>query len=250
MSIQVPEGRSYAPEYDFEVYDGPPKLTYVLATIPRSGSTFLSHELWKTGALGAPLEYLNFEGGMLDRSSLENLNGHLASIWRARTSPNGVFGLKLFPNDIKQALQTSRNILPVLRGAKYIYLTRRNKIRQAVSYARAKQTGAWVATALEQTSPTYSEAEIDQAMEQIFVQERFWTAYFDRLEINPLMIEYEDVAKDVRLGIAEIADFVGVEISGGADLPTPSVAVQSDSISSEWVDRYQASLSTREASAN
>jgi LPS sulfotransferase NodH len=36
-------------------------MVYTLASIPRTGSTWLSHALWGTGYLGAPLEYVNFE---------------------------------------------------------------------------------------------------------------------------------------------------------------------------------------------
>ena len=37
-----------------------PEHAYLLATVPRTGSSFVSHLLWRSGCLGAPLEYLNF----------------------------------------------------------------------------------------------------------------------------------------------------------------------------------------------
>ena len=53
----------YEERYDFPERDGPPDRVYVLASLPRSGSTYLSHVLWESGCLGAPLEYLNFLPG-------------------------------------------------------------------------------------------------------------------------------------------------------------------------------------------
>ncbi|HEU4652101.1 MAG TPA: hypothetical protein VFS49_11875, partial [Croceibacterium sp.] len=51
----------YEPEFDFPERDGVPERPWLFASVPRSGSTYVSHLLWATGCLGAPLEYLNFE---------------------------------------------------------------------------------------------------------------------------------------------------------------------------------------------
>jgi hypothetical protein len=51
----------YEAECDFPPHRPPPSHPYLLASVPRSGSTYGSHILWQTGCLGAPLEYCNFE---------------------------------------------------------------------------------------------------------------------------------------------------------------------------------------------
>ena len=51
----------YEARFDFPHRATAPSRPYLLATVPRSGSTYLSHVLWRTGCLGAPLEYLNFD---------------------------------------------------------------------------------------------------------------------------------------------------------------------------------------------
>ena len=51
----------YEAKFDFPARAAAPERPYLLATVPRSGSTYLSHVLWRTGCLGAPLEYLNFD---------------------------------------------------------------------------------------------------------------------------------------------------------------------------------------------
>ena len=49
----------YEAKFDFPLTAGQPEIVYLLATVPRTGSTYLSHILWQTGCLGAPLEYVN-----------------------------------------------------------------------------------------------------------------------------------------------------------------------------------------------
>lgn len=51
----------YEAEFDFPLRPSPPPRPYLLASTPRSGSTYVSHLFWQTGCLGAPLEYCNFE---------------------------------------------------------------------------------------------------------------------------------------------------------------------------------------------
>ena len=51
----------YEGKFDFPGRGTPPAITYMLATVPRSGSSYLSHLLWRTGCLGAPIEYLNHD---------------------------------------------------------------------------------------------------------------------------------------------------------------------------------------------
>lgn len=50
----------YDADADFNRFGRAPVGTYMLATLPRSGSIFCAIRLWQTGLLGAPMEYLNF----------------------------------------------------------------------------------------------------------------------------------------------------------------------------------------------
>src|SRR3954466_5530762 len=97
----------YSASHDFPRREEGPSNTFMLATIPRSGSTYFAIRLWQTGALGAPMEYLNFPilGRLLKRLRVD-LPMDARSVlkyWKAvkalRTSPNGVFGYKMFMNN-------------------------------------------------------------------------------------------------------------------------------------------------------
>lgn len=40
----------YEEKFDFPYRSQPPERTYILASVPRSGSTYVSHLLWRTGS--------------------------------------------------------------------------------------------------------------------------------------------------------------------------------------------------------
>ena len=102
--------------YDFPLREGPPPATYLLATVPRTGSSFVGHLLWRSrGCLGAPLEYLNFR---LDRPARFAVNDNRRSRPRfgdrcciCEHHRNGVFGLKCFPAQLRAIQQSNPAML-------------------------------------------------------------------------------------------------------------------------------------------
>src|SRR5215471_21377591 len=109
----------YEGKFDFPARPQGPTLTYLLASVPRAGSTHFSHLLWRTGCLGAPLEYLNFEPagpyGFAAASPQLQLQ-----LWRSllvrRCSPNGVFGLKAFAPQLDQLQRKNPTLLDEALG--------------------------------------------------------------------------------------------------------------------------------------
>src|SRR3954452_25422318 len=144
----------YEGKFDFAARQQPPDLAYLLASVPRAGSTYFSHLLWGTGCLGAPLEYLNFEpaGPYGFAASSTELQRQLwRSVLRRRCSPNGAFGLKAFPPQLDQLQRKNpllldevlATILPHDCPRRIVYLRRRDRLAQPVSYARATLSGVW-----------------------------------------------------------------------------------------------------------
>jgi hypothetical protein len=104
----------YEGRFDFPRRTSPPTLTYLLATLPRTGSTWFSHLLWQTGCLGAPLEYLNFEPTgpyYFAARSTASQQQLWHSLMSRRTSPNGLFGLKCFPDQLESLQQENPQLL-------------------------------------------------------------------------------------------------------------------------------------------
>jgi trehalose 2-sulfotransferase len=241
----------YEPEFDFPARDAPER-TYLLATVPRSGSTYLSHVLWRTGCLGAPLEYLNFEPagpyGRANRSPAEQTRLWHSAL-RRRVSPNGVFGLKAFPLQL-EALQQSnpallrqvmRQVVPSRAGTRIVYLRRRDRTAHAISYARAMLSGVWrkeqehAAMAV----PDYSPIAVERAGRLIDGQESAWDAMFAGLNLTALTLWYEDVVAEPARAAAEVAAYLEVTLDPAAEVAIPMVERQSQDGARAWAAKHQ-----------
>jgi LPS sulfotransferase NodH len=241
----------YEGKFDFPAHQGPPEITYLLASVPRAGSTYFSHVLWRTGCLGAPLEYLNYEPlgpyGFAARSADAQLD-----LWRSvlkrRCSPNGVFGLKAFPMQLQSLEQNNpfllrevlATILPKDRPRNVVYLRRRDLVAQAVSYARANMTGIWrrEQEAAVPREIEYSQDQLEAAERGIALQQGVWERMFNDLRIDPLELWHEDVLHDPLGAAKQVADDLRITIDAQAKVQIPEIRKQSPGNTQAWIDRY------------
>lgn len=249
MMLGVETG--YEAEFDFPLHPSPPPRPYLLASVPRSGSTFVSHLLWQTGCLGAPLEYCNFEpAGPYGHAA--NSPTEQRRLWRTvlerRTSPNGVFGLKGFPGQFEHLQSTNqallaevmRTVLPSREDARVVLLRRRDRTAHAISYARATLSGIWRAEQERggRAEPEYSRIAVERAGKMIDIQERAWRAMFADLGIKPLELWYEDVLGDPAATLDSVADHLAVEIDPAAAVKVPPIERQSQQGARDWAQRH------------
>lgn len=241
----------YEERYDFPYRPGPPDRPYMLATVPRTGSSYFSHLLWQTGCLGAPLEYLNFVPSGPARFAVEQPQAQ-AELWRSilrlRTSPNGVFGVKCFSLQMRELQQRNPNLLRevfsmlLLRGAetRVVRLKRRDRTAHAISYARAIQSGIWrkEQEAGGGASVEYSRPAVDQARAFLDRQESDWDALFNELRIEPLTLWYEDVAGRPGEAVRSVTAYLGVALDPAAVVAIPHVERQAEKDSKRWIGLY------------
>ena len=240
----------YEGKYDFPARPAAPEITYMLASVPRTGSTWFSHLLWQTGCLGAPLEYLNYESvgpyGFA-KSSTSQQQWLWRSALRRRTSPNGVFGLKCFPDQLQGLQETNAELLnevlrTVLSGRpRVIWLRRRDRVAQAISAARAQLSGVWRQEQERQGGEPrieYSEATIKTAEHLIEAQESAWQEMFGELGIEPLPLWYEDALAAPEEAVRQVADHIGVELDPEAAVMVPPILKQAEGDARDWRDRY------------
>jgi len=138
-----------------------PHTSYAICAVQRSGSFLLCEALKNTGLAGNPEEYfLNNGEGWEDGSwarqyGVTSRPDYLQLVLEKGTTTNGVFGIKIMWNyyhDMFKRLQE----LPEYKGKEapqllaalfpnvhYIWIVRGDKVRQAVSWARAAQTGIY-----------------------------------------------------------------------------------------------------------
>lgn len=241
----------YESEFDFPARDRSPERPWLFASVPRTGSTYVSHLLWATGCLGAPLEYLNFEpaGPYGFASESPAAQGEL---WRAalqrRTSPNGVFGLKAFPlqlEDVHRAnpalvAEVMRTLFPRDGGARVVQLHRRDQTAHTISYARALLSGIWRKEQEpdDRPEPEFSSNAMAHAARLVAQQEAAWRDMFRDLRIAPLRLWYEDVLADPGEAVKAVAGHLGVRLDPQAAIAVPTIERQSQSGARIWAARH------------
>jgi len=241
----------YEERYDFPRREAPPEWAYMLATVPRTGSSYFSHLLWRTGCLGAPLEYLNFLPNGPARLAIaapEKQRDMWRSMLHLRASPNGVFGVKCFSAQLRELQQRTPALLDevfallLLRGAatRVIRLRRRDRVAHAISFARAALSGIWRKEQESRggASVQYSPELIEQARAALDRQEADWDLLLKQLAIEPLELWYEDVVEAPDQAVAQVASFVGVRLDPTAVISVPEVERQEQQDSRRWLALY------------
>ncbi|MEO6360238.1 MAG: Stf0 family sulfotransferase [Sphingomicrobium sp.] len=245
----------YEDKYDFPHRSDPPESAYMFASVPRTGSTYLSHLLWKSGCLGAPLEYLNF----LPSGPYHVVSGSPEQqivLWRSllhrRTSPNGLFGVKCFPTQMKELhhgnqplfSEVMATLVPRDRQARIVQLKRRDRRAHAISYARAALSGIWRKEQEGQagTRVEFSREAVDHARALLDQEEASWERLYNDRNIAPLILWYEDVVDQPGRAVASVAEFLGATVDPAAPIVIPEVEKQSEEDPKLWAQHYAASV--------
>jgi LPS sulfotransferase NodH len=231
----------YNERFDFPIWDSVPISTMMIATIPRTGSTYLAVELWRRGVFGAPMEYLNLHNRLMDmvpRLGNNDVTQYWQELQRKRTSENGVFSFKAFASDFADFGRRFPQLMPLVKWDKIVYLTRRDKLAQALSYARAFQTKQWFSGQRGDCEPEYDRSAIDKAMEWVSVSEAAWELIFSRNSYSPLRIFYEDVQDDINKSISGISSFMNIHPANSIIQHLPTNKIQRDNVTDEWRKRY------------
>lgn len=237
----------YRRDYDLPVVAEGARQTYMVASIPRSGSTYFVLRLWAAGAFGAPLEYVNMNTNrpVFNRVPNATLDEYWSQLQRIRTGRNGVFGYKMFIPNYREVSQREDAFLKRIAPDHVVYFTREDKAAQAVSYARAIQTKRWFAIAKEVNEPTYDFEFIHKQELSVIRQEAAWEQIFALTETAPLRVGYSEILNDEEGALDRIAAFMGVEYDRDRRIDIARLDRQSDSLNDEWIERYVAEKKQR-----
>jgi len=191
--------------------------------------------------------------------------GYVRSIVNAKTSQNEVFGFKLmswYLDDFLTRLRNTRAFgdaatddLALLRNAfprlRFVHIHRRHKLRQALSTARALQTGLWKvqkgATVIQE--PQFDAELIEQSLREGERQEKIWRDFFQRLGIETFQVQYEELCRDYERTIRSVLDFLKISLPRGSRIGPPVTIRQSDEISRIWEERFLAERPSAYSSA-
>jgi LPS sulfotransferase NodH len=220
---------------------GPPRVSFMVCALPRSGSSLLCELLAATGVAGVPTEFFepNQWPEFARRWGADTLDAYLREMLARKTTPNGVFGVKaLYPQLVDALGDTSpARVFPNLR---YVYVTRHDHLRQALSFARAIQTDQWASDQpAAESAPVFDADQIDELLAWIRREEGQWEALFERERVLPLRIVYEDFVTSIDRTLRDVLRFLDVEPPAGFRAPVPKLGRQADELTEEWVRRYR-----------
>jgi LPS sulfotransferase NodH len=175
-------------------------------------------------------------------------------------SSNGISGIKLHYYQFADLPRRMRarpgwgNLSPgevvsaMFPDAKYVWLKRRDKVRQAISAYLASETAQWWSidgSAVRDGQHTADDVKFDTSaiagFQTLLEQnDRGWQAFFESNQLTPLVIEYEDLASDYVGTIQKVLQWLGIPDPERASIRAPRLCRQSDARSDEWAARYTA----------
>jgi trehalose 2-sulfotransferase len=193
-------------------------------------------------------------GEPLQRSSAEQTyEDYLADVLKHGTTPNGVFGAKImwayfhgFISKLREIphyreLEVSNLLSTVFPNLRYIWLTRQDKVRQAVSLWKALQTQVWreeADTSLPPKELHFHFMAIDHLVREIEAHETAWKRYFRKHCIQPYTIVYEQLVSAYEETALDILRYLDIPISQKPTFTERRMKRQADALSEEWVQRY------------
>jgi LPS sulfotransferase NodH len=233
-----------------------PANSYIIASVQRSGTHLLCNILRSTGIAGSPAEYFLSKPGETweERWGASSRPAYIARVLDQNTTLSGVFGVVIMWSYFEAMhhllreipaysnLTGSKLLAAVFHSPKYIWMRRRNRVEQAISWAMACQTGIWAQTAGAKMQPPslpqFDFKVIDAWCERITEHEAGWANYFRENEIEPLVLFYEDVLTSHGAAAERVLKFLGLPFSPAMNLPAPAIEKQATQISAEWAKSY------------
>lgn len=221
----------------------------ILLTEARSGSNWVG-SLARNAGLGNSGEWLDPKQSGLDPSQM-SFEEYLRGIIEISSSKSSAFFVKIFPGHL---FATHRNykrdfIQEVCKrhDTKLLLLTRRDRLRQAISFTRGLQTQQWTSKSDIQREPSYDFDRISRLYFQIGRSYDFWESYVEMYGYPADRFVYEDLVENPTPFLASVAEAMGAPMP---DVPKSELRVQRDQTTEEWLERFREELANRDCLDN
>lgn len=230
-----------------------PKTSYLICGSPRAGTSLLSGLLDSTGVAGRPAEYFwkENEAAWFTRWRTSDYGAYVRAVMKEATTANGVFGAKVMWGYMEDVLAK----LATLSGSEgleghallgrwfpnlhYVWITRRDRVAQAVSWSRAIQSRRWYSGDRRHGGDRpveFSFDQIDHLVKEIDAHELAWSEFFDRAGVSPLHVVYEALERDMKRTVVNVLGFLGIDAAGVRIEPRSKR--QRDTLNDEWAKAY------------
>jgi LPS sulfotransferase NodH len=231
--------------------------SYLLCGTPRTGSTLLCSLLASTGVAGRPESYFRQgdEAAWASRFGVAvagdgsfDYREFVAAAVRAGTSRNGVFAARIMWGTLDVVVERlsrtapSQRDLDVLIDAfgplAVVHLRRLDVVGQAVSWARAEQTGYWQQGDTASTDARLDLDQIDRLVRTVEDHNAAWARWFAEQGVRPHVVTSEALVARPRRTVEGILEFLDLEPPSDWRPVSPHVR-QADDINVDWARRYR-----------
>jgi LPS sulfotransferase NodH len=230
------------------------RSAFIICAVPRSGSSLLCNLLQLTGVAGNPMEY----GGQDDERVWRQGHGfshhrdyflHFAH--RMSVTSNGVFSAKLmfeqmiaFAADLKRykSIDAGGPLATIdfaFGKPRYVQMLRRDKERQAISFVRAAQTGAWNWAQARAGAVAYDLALLERAQKFLHEKEMAWNDVLRDIDLSKrTTLYYEHLMTDMSGTVARLLAWLQIPDPPVSFKP-PSIRQQSDALTEQWLEAWR-----------
>jgi LPS sulfotransferase NodH len=242
--------------------------SYIMAATPRSGSTLLCDLLSGSGIAGQPQSYYRREDipdyarawgvpspDVIGDEAFERT--YLEAVRRAGTGRTGIFGLRLMWSSVMELSVRLSTIQPdplddaarfelAFGKPLYIHLSRQDRVAQAVSLLKAKQSGLWHRAAdgtererLALPVPlVYDANRLGRLVDELETDDAAWNRWFSQFGVEPLRLTYEVLAAAPQAVLAQVLSALALDASIAASVDTRTAKL-ADETSLEWAHRFR-----------
>jgi LPS sulfotransferase NodH len=225
------------------------RFKYAVCATPQSGGGLLCTGLASTGSAGRPAEffslpYLEAYQARSGAMGAVQISGYWRFLIAHRTSPNGVFGMRLHVHQLANIGLAGTQEDFLARFDRLILVRRRNKLAQAVSAWKASSSKPSRAAAdgslQETTSDPYSYRGIAECLRIIAKQEANWLNLLAGFADRTFSITHEELSTNYLQSVQSALEALGLG-DAGRHLD-PRVPAQRDDANRQWEERFMQDL--------
>lgn len=250
-----------------------PTRSYVIGCTPRVGSHLLSNALASTGVAGHPRErFPRFTADTAPRTPVERMRlvtqpppeatydphadaAYVREILATGTSGNGVFGVVVHWFQLQDAVRRlqaylgtaeaapHRVLSAAFPGLSYVWIRRRDRVAQAVSWYKSVQTGTYVGRhrpgqgGEDDEGLRFDYGKIRYLLSAITSFENAWASFFSSNGVTPHVVYYEDLSARYVDTIRSVLGFLQVD-GEGVDVAAPKHEKYADAQSQAWIEQF------------
>lgn len=215
--------------------------TLVIASTPRCGSHLLGHSLYETRQFGFPLEYVQPENLNKWKSIFRtaDTSSTLDQIERNRTSPNGVFSLKVHYHQLGQ-LGGFDGLLKRYKNPYIVLLSRSDELNQAVSLSIARQSGVWISGQVpKNTNLIYNFEDINYCLRRTILHNASWRYLLASSTCNYIELDFAMVKTNLNESVKTISNFMEIKNFSIEEQVVHATKRQSSQINKDWISRFK-----------